>query len=66
MKLQELRKYFDRTRLKDCEIANDIHMTRSAFCHKMKGNRAFSLEDVKAIQERFNMTDSEVVFYFIK
>ena len=66
MKYQELKRYIKRKKVKDCEVANALHITRSAFSYKMSGKRAFTLEDVKAIQEFFNMSDSEVVFYFVK
>lgn len=66
MKLEQLKRYIKKQKVKDYEVANALHITRSAFSQKMSGLRAFSLIDVKHFQEFFNMTDEEIVFYFIQ
>ena len=66
MKLNELKRYFKRKRIKDYEIANVLHITKSAYSFKINGKRSFSLDEIKVIQERFGMSNDEVVYFFIK
>lgn len=65
MKCKELKRYFKRKRIKDCEIANLLHISKGAYSLKINGLRSFSLEDVKIIKDHFKMADSEIVYFFV-